>query len=138
MKIRLFLLGLSIAVILLYQLLVQLQSSAGSSHGHKGGFWIGFLIFSTLGLLLLGAVLFRLEKAFDVLKSMSAFTPHMVTTAKGVLTPKEYQKFPLGRREELSPDVLLLVFRLPTPQSILSRASNWAVCCHPCHSVQGY
>ncbi|KAF2092466.1 cytochrome b5 [Rhizodiscina lignyota] len=127
----LLILGVPAAAILGYQLLVRMpggHSVSGHGHGHSGGFWTGFLISSTLGTFVLATAIIRLEKAFSISRDIGSFPTHItptnpvtvqVTTNKGVLNPKEYQRFPLARKEMMSPNVCLFVFRLPTPRSIL-------------------
>ena len=122
-------LSIPVVAILGYQALHRLPGTGvASSHGHSGGFWTGFLISSSIGTLVLATAILKLEQAFDVSRNISFGQAHMaptypaavqVTAAKGVLNPKEYQRFPLVRKDKLSPNVFLFVFKLPNPHSIL-------------------
>jgi len=100
----------------------------------SSGFWYGYLSSAaTFSLLLTAAGYFvarklssggghggdhfpsRSKPTFRVLNAASGLT----LPEKPVLDPRAYRKFPLARKEELSPNVYRLVFCLPTPATVL-------------------
>ena len=96
-------------------------------HLHLSGFWSGTVIsgaaFSLIGII----IFFQLEKAMDVYPDFRSFPAHYlvtdkvaeVTKTKGILNPREYQTFPLVRKDKVSPNAINLTFGLPSPNSIL-------------------
>ena len=97
-------------------------------HFEQGGFWKGVLVTGAMGLSLLTALSLYLRHVFQVAKSSSALPRHMkpkyevahATHAPfGTLSPREYTKFPLIQKKQLSHDSYRFILALPTQQSVL-------------------
>lgn len=94
-----------------------------------GGFWKGVLISSVATLSVAAGVGLYLEKALAVPHKTpysypSHFKPSIhiakpITKVKGYLQPETYQKLPLIKKEKLSSNSHLLVFKLPKDDMIL-------------------
>lgn len=114
------------ALFLGYEIVSRLPT-IGWLHSQHGGFWRGFLISTVASVSLVTGLTLWLESALNVSKDFTSYAPHRkpqteiakVTKKVGVLNPREYQKFPLVRKDKLSPNSYRFVFGLPTKQSVL-------------------
>ena len=112
------------AALLGYEAYAHWQSS-GQKGFAKGGFWKGATITGTTSVSIAIVLSWYLEKALRISKDFSAYPTHMkfktalVTPVYGVLSPREYKKFPLIKKVQLSPNVYRLVFSLPDTHSVL-------------------
>ena len=99
-------------------------SGVGSGHG---GFLEGFLMASALAGAVGVASARYLSKAASFGSGFSSYAPYMPSDPQrpsafhpaGVLTPSDYRKYKLRRKEELSDGIYRFVFDLPSKHSIL-------------------
>ena len=101
---------------------------AGWLNFEQGGFLKGALVTGAMGLSLIMALALYVQHAFQVAKSDSSSPQHMKPMYEvarsthgpfGTLSPREYHKFSLVEKKQLSHDAYRFVLALPTPQSVL-------------------
>ena len=93
------------------------------------GFWAGFGLASVINVAVVSFTLHHLQKSFDIAKHSAALAPRKVArytvhtpkkpVAEPVLHPQQYRKFPLVRKDQLSPNTFRFVFALPKPRDVL-------------------
>jgi cytochrome-b5 reductase len=94
-----------------------------------GGFWAGFGTSTLVNALIVTASIIRLERLMDISKDFQKYASRSVAPyeiyapkkkiAEPVLHPQQYRKFPLVKKDKLSPNTYRFVFALPKPQDIL-------------------
>lgn len=109
---------------------VSMPSMSGGSGG-SGGFWKGFAVATLVNGVAAVLGFHRLEQLFDIQNDFRKYAAYKIAPAavyasktkkaktEPVLHPQQYRKFPLVRKDTLSPNVYRLVFALPRPQDIL-------------------
>jgi cytochrome-b5 reductase len=95
----------------------------------SGGFWKGFTTAAMITGVTAASGFHHLGKLMEVQKDFRKYAPHKTTSlqiyvqnkasAEPVLHPQQYRKFPLIRKDVLSPNVYLFVFGLPKPRDVL-------------------
>lgn len=102
----------------------HLPSTSHKSFG-KGGYWKGVMTTGAVSVSVAIVLSWYLEKALRISRDFTAYPTHLrmktapVTPIYGVLSPREYKKFSLSKKIQLSPNVYRLVFALPETTSVL-------------------
>lgn len=116
---------------LLLEHVSNLLSSPPSSLAQtQSGFWKGFAIATAASTTLFGTVGYYIQRALEVNKEFTIFPPRQkskyriyrtkpIVGPPPVLHPREYRKFPLAKKEKISPNVYRFTFALPEKNSIL-------------------
>ncbi|KAI9816916.1 MAG: hypothetical protein M1827_001561 [Pycnora praestabilis] len=96
-----------------------------------GGFWNGFGTSTATSLSILTALTVYLSKALSIHNDFQQFPAHIkpqiqvfkpvkpIGIATGTLNPREYQKFCLIKKGQMSANSYRFVFTLPNPQAVL-------------------
>ncbi|RDW91541.1 hypothetical protein BP5796_02706 [Coleophoma crateriformis] len=95
----------------------------------SGGFWKGFVVASVVQIAATVGGIHHLEKLFDIQIDFRRFPSHRTASVKPHSPPKplaepvlhqqQWRKFPLIRRDTLSPNVYRLIFALPKSTDVL-------------------
>jgi len=111
------------------QIKALLPSGPSQTPNMPGGFWKGFVVAAVINGITAVVGLLRLEKMLDIQKDFRKYAAHKVAISEirapkkpihePVLHPQEYRKFPLVRKDTLSPNVYRFVFSLPGAQDVL-------------------
>ncbi|RPA80540.1 hypothetical protein BJ508DRAFT_415348 [Ascobolus immersus RN42] len=103
------------------------------SSSSKSGFWLGFASAAAITTVLTAIAGHYISEALEVNTPLSAYPPRkrptytiythhkpaLNRTLPPALDPKEYRKFPLVQREQLTHNTFRFVFALPNPKQIL-------------------
>ncbi|TVY32775.1 NADH-cytochrome b5 reductase [Lachnellula subtilissima] len=95
----------------------------------SGGFWKGFATAAMVSSVTAAGGFLHLGKMMEIQKDFQKYAPHKAVSlqihvrkaasAEPVLHPQKYRKFPLIRKDVLSPNVYRFVFKLPKPRDVL-------------------
>lgn len=108
----------------------NLRSIARKTVGKpQGGFWAGFGLASTISAIVVSLGVHHMKEAFDISRDLSVYRPRTVAkytvhaskkiVTEPVLHPQQYRKFPLIRKDKLSPNTFRFVFALPKSRDVL-------------------